>query len=220
KEAAMALGLLSDDREHVLCLEEAVKLQTPSMIRYLFAFILSLGVTVRPVTLYDQFKGDMMADYFSPHPAVPLSAQEKEIRLFRDLTKLARKFSYEFADSGIQAPQGFTEEQIDAHINRAELSAAADTSYRLMNADQKSVFDAILASALDANPNTAKCYCIDGPAGTGKTFVYRALYQHLTGMGKCVICVAYSGIAASLLPKGRTAHSGFRLKFSMTPDDY
>src|SRR5699024_5911746 len=122
KEAAMALGLLSDDREHVLCLEEAVKLQTPSMIRYLFAFILSLGVTVRPVTLYDQFKGDMMADYFSPHPAVPLSAQEKEIRLFRDLTKLARKFSYEFADSGIQAPQGFTEEQIDAHINRAERS--------------------------------------------------------------------------------------------------
>src|SRR5699024_8458402 len=46
------------------------------------------------------------------------------------------------------------------------------------------------------------------------------LYQRLVGAGKKVLCVAYSGIAASLLPKGQTAHSAFKLKLNMTDDDF
>jgi len=33
-------------------------------------------------------------------------------------------------------------------------------------------------------------------------------------------CVAFSGVAASLLPKGRTSHSAFKLKFDMNAEDY
>ncbi|KAH9402766.1 hypothetical protein TYRP_015520 [Tyrophagus putrescentiae] len=43
KEAAIARGLLTDDAEHIRCLEEAVDMYPEYMIRYLFALILSLG---------------------------------------------------------------------------------------------------------------------------------------------------------------------------------
>lgn len=50
-----------------------------------------------------------------------------------------------------------------------------------------------------------------GPGGTGKTYVYKTICHRLRSAGKIVLCVASSGIAALLLPGGRTAHSTFRI---------
>lgn len=54
-------------------------------------------------------------------------------------------------------------------------------------------------------------FFIDGPGGTGKTFLYCALYAKVRGMGKIVLPTATSGIAAANLPGGRTAHSRFKI---------
>ncbi len=56
-----------------------------------------------------------------------------------------------------------------------------------------------------------KCFLIDAAGGTGKTFVFESLYGRLTAEGKKVQCVAYTGIAANLLPDGRTVHNFFKL---------
>ena len=53
-----------------------------------------------------------------------------------------------------------------------------------------------------------------GPAGTGKTFLYNCLCSYLRARGKIVLCVASSGIAAQLLPGGRTAHLRFKIPLS------
>lgn len=58
-------------------------------------------------------------------------------------------------------------------------------------------------------------FFLQGPGGTGKTFLYRALYYYLRGEGKTVVCVASSGIAAQLLPYGRTAHSQFGIPINL-----
>jgi hypothetical protein len=50
---------------------------------------------------------------------------------------------------------------------------------------------------------------LQGPVGTGKTFAYNTLCNYYRGLGKIVLCVASSGIAALLLPGGRTSHSRF-----------
>ena len=52
---------------------------------------------------------------------------------------------------------------------------------------------------------------MQGPAGTGKTFLYKLLCSYFRSKGKIVLCVASSGIAALLLPGGRTSHSRFKI---------
>ncbi|ESN99485.1 hypothetical protein HELRODRAFT_93087, partial [Helobdella robusta] len=54
-------------------------------------------------------------------------------------------------------------------------------------------------------------FFIDGPGGTGKTFVFNALLCHVRRQGKFSLAVATSGIAALLLDGGRTAHSRFKI---------
>ncbi|XP_021724310.1 ATP-dependent DNA helicase PIF1-like [Chenopodium quinoa] len=58
-------------------------------------------------------------------------------------------------------------------------------------------------------------FFIDGPGGTGKTFLYNALYAEIRLMNKIVLPTATSGIAAANIPSGRTAHS--RFKISLDP---
>ncbi|XP_021755968.1 uncharacterized protein LOC110721144 [Chenopodium quinoa] len=54
-------------------------------------------------------------------------------------------------------------------------------------------------------------FFIDGPGGTGKTFLYNALYAEIILMNKIVFPTATSGIAASNIPSGRTTHSWFKI---------
>ncbi|KAI9083877.1 hypothetical protein K1719_034135 [Acacia pycnantha] len=50
-------------------------------------------------------------------------------------------------------------------------------------------------------------FFVYGCGRTGKTFLWNALTSSLRAKGKIVLTVASSGIAATLLPYGRTAHS-------------
>ncbi|XP_046605021.1 uncharacterized protein LOC124297753 [Neodiprion virginianus] len=58
-----------------------------------------------------------------------------------------------------------------------------------------------------------KCSYINGSGGTGKTFLYNALYYMLKSEKKC--CIAWTGIAAILLPYGTTAHKTFGLPLTL-----
>jgi len=54
---------------------------------------------------------------------------------------------------------------------------------------------------------------IDAPGGTGKTYLFNAILcatRTLNDEANVALAVAYSGIAATLLLKGRTFHSRFK----------
>jgi hypothetical protein len=53
---------------------------------------------------------------------------------------------------------------------------------------------------------------IDAPGGTGKIFPLNHLLAHVRSQKQIAIAVASSGIAATLLSGGRTAHSTFKLE--------
>ena len=76
------------------------------------------------------------------------------------------------------------------------------------NIQQRYYFNTIIA-VLD-QPQTAQFF-LQGPAGTGKTFLYRTLCSYIRQQGKIVLCVASSGIAAQLLPGGWTSYSRFKI---------
>ena len=83
-----------------------------------------------------------------------------------------------------------------------------------LNTGQQSAFDTIV-QAVDTNPEQAHFF-VQGPAGTGKTFLWTALCHQYHSQGKVVLCIASSGIASLLLPGGLTAHSWFNIPLNCT----
>ena len=76
------------------------------------------------------------------------------------------------------------------------------------NADQRHAFDTITAS-IGNGYQGSKIFNINAPGGCGKTYLLNGILAHLRGMGHKCIAAASSGIAATLLNGGRTAHSFF-----------
>lgn len=54
-------------------------------------------------------------------------------------------------------------------------------------------------------------FFIDGPGGTGKTFLYHALLANLRLKNLIALATATSGIAVGIMFGGRTAHSRFKI---------
>ena len=54
-------------------------------------------------------------------------------------------------------------------------------------------------------------FFIDGPAGTGKSYLLNGLIKNLKIKGYKVLPNATTGIAADLLEDGRTVHSRFKI---------
>ncbi|XP_074290808.1 uncharacterized protein LOC141617509 [Silene latifolia] len=81
-------------------------------------------------------------------------------------------------------------------------------SRKELNVDQRIAYKAIIQHVKTQKPGA---FFIDGPGGTGKTFLYGALFAKVRSMGKICLPTATSGIAASNLPTGRTTHSRFKI---------
>ena len=89
-----------------------------------------------------------------------------------------------------------------------EQIAEHDLSLAQLNEGQRKAYSMILHSITDGSQ---LLHFVQGPAGTGKTFLYKVLCNYFRSKGKIVLCVASSGIAALLLPGGRTSHSRFKI---------
>jgi hypothetical protein len=81
-----------------------------------------------------------------------------------------------------------------------------------LNSDQKSVFDTIIERVLSGSPGF---FFVCGHGGTGKTFLWNAIITNLRSKKKVVLAIASSGVASLLLPRGRTAHSRFKIPFDI-----
>ena len=80
-----------------------------------------------------------------------------------------------------------------------------------LNEGQRAAFDTVMAAINDPDKSMPHQYFLDGPGGTGKTFLYNTLITVLQGQGKTVIAVASTGIASTLLIDGATYHSQFKI---------
>ena len=76
------------------------------------------------------------------------------------------------------------------------------------NAEQLEAYDLIMDSV---NNNKGGLFSVYGSGGCGKTFLWKTLITKLRSESNIVLPVASSGIAATLMPGGRTAHSCFRI---------
>jgi len=72
----------------------------------------------------------------------------------------------------------------------------------LLNKDQYAIYNAVML----AIENVSECFFVDGPGGTGKTFLYNTLLVSVRSCGEIAMAVASSGIATLLISGGRIAH--------------
>ena len=88
-----------------------------------------------------------------------------------------------------------------------------------LSPDQYSIFSAVREQILSNNHNMPKMFFVDGPGGTGKSHLFNTIIHYLEkDLGRPVIAVATSGIAALLLHGGRTAHSTFKIPILIRSD--
>ncbi|KAM5554594.1 hypothetical protein ABKV19_022807 [Rosa sericea] len=214
KQVAERMGLLEDDGSIRQCLLEATTTRMPSALRRLFATILVYCEPVGVRILWEEFHLFMAQDYStsassSNHFVINL--------LLRDLNGLLQQHGKRITDYDL--PQIDTQFADDTRIGRNiqdELSVHVPpedlASIDTLNADQRNAFNIIMAAI---RRNESASFFIDGPGGTGKTYLYRAILASLRSNGHIAIATATSGIAATILPGGRTAQSLFKIPIDL-----
>ncbi|XP_074346675.1 uncharacterized protein LOC141685478 [Apium graveolens] len=85
-------------------------------------------------------------------------------------------------------------------------------NHSLLNDEHKIVYDSILDNI---NQKKGGVFFVYGSGGCGKTFLWQTLCCRLRSEHKIVLPVASCGIAAVLLPGGRTAHSRFHIPLKL-----
>jgi ATP-dependent DNA helicase PIF1 len=84
---------------------------------------------------------------------------------------------------------------------REELSIQVEQEhldiYKSLNNEQRAGFDEIIHHVLNKK---SRVFFVDGPGGTCKTFLYKAILARVRSERLIGIATATSGIAASILP--------------------
>ena len=77
-----------------------------------------------------------------------------------------------------------------------------------LKSEQKDIYDKIIHCV---DNNVGEIFLLDVPGGTGKTFMIKLILASIRSKTDTVLAIASSGMAATLLPGGRTAHSTLKL---------
>ena len=220
RDACVGHGLLEDDGEWVTCLQDASQMQTGTSLRQLFGSLLLFCTPTDPSKLWEQFREFICDDlayriqtrYHINHPSQE-QVYDLGLYLLERILNSSGKSLKNFDlmpqpvfDWDLHTGNALITEQLD--YNREAESNVATAMVAQLNPEQRASYDTVLSAVLTGSGET---FFLSGPGGTGKTFVYRTLCHALRGTGWIVICVASSGIAALLLPGGRTSHSMLKI---------
>ncbi|XP_050057386.1 ATP-dependent DNA helicase pif1-like [Aphis gossypii] len=119
---------------------------------------------------------------------------------------------------GLTAPNRPMHDAFNQELHRERLYDLNDlkeliqTNLPLLNEQQKYVFETLMKVT---NDETGGIYFLDAPGGTGKTFLISLILATIRSQNKIALALASSGIAATLLEGGRTAHSALKLPLNM-----
>ena len=228
RDAALACGLLDTDREWSDCLQEAATWQSPNQLRKLFVVILFACNPSNPADLWTRFAADLSHDF-------AFRAQQNSVATDSDLVEhanlsalhtisqlLIERGSSLDAFPGLPSlPTDFEPIPLDVDDNAQNLNDLRELATRnttLRNPSQQRAFDTITA-AIDSGTTGSRLFFVDGPGGTGKSFVFNTIIAHVKAvLHKDVLAVASSGVASLLLIGGRTAHSTFNIPIPILHD--
>ncbi|KAL4559204.1 hypothetical protein LXL04_031338 [Taraxacum kok-saghyz] len=215
REAALLRGYLVDDNTQELCLQEASNFHMPYELRRLFATLLVFTCPNNPRQLWLSFENAMLEDLLRcnrhTHRQAKIHALQQINAFLQSMGRQLCEFDVLPQDFSFNDLEDETREiRTEKNIIVSDEDIMAISS---LNEKQKIAFSTIIERV---HSNQSGAFFIDGPGGTGKTFLYRALLAKIRSEGHIALATATSGIAASLLPGGRTAHSRFKIPLDLT----
>ena len=209
-----------------LTLQEASISDSPHKIRELFAVILVFCQVADPLALWEKHKESLSEDI---RRQIEIESHGLEIELCKDtvynkcllcLENMIFSMSNQsLQDFGLPPPTQDTniitvnrEYLKELSYNTVQLSDMVAENFPKLNADQKNAYNELIANIDDG---LGQLFFLDAPGGTGKTFLLNLLLASVRKDRKIAISVASSGIAATLLDGGKTAHSAFKLPLNL-----
>ena len=201
-EAATHLGLLHDDVEWDRCLTAARLDHMPGALRSLFASILVHCSPLEPNLLWEKHRKWLWNDRsYDQHQ------EEYNFRAYHSIQTIVQRFNSNFTlarDYRIPVPPGnfqHYEEEEEQVYDEAEGARMLQS----LTPTQRQHYDKIVAAV---ESDEGRCFFLDGPGGSGKSYLYQTVTHNLRSQGKSVLCVASTGIAATII-QGMTAHKQF-----------
>ncbi|XP_022888254.1 uncharacterized protein LOC111403853 [Olea europaea var. sylvestris] len=191
REAALLHGLISGDNHYEECLSESIVYQMPISLRRLFATLLVLCSPNNPKLLWDKFKCYMIDDYV--HENIP--SKVGEVQALEEISCILESLGKNINDY----------QMVPYNVNMNE-----NDRLRRMIEDE--------TTNLDIKGGLSGAFVIDGPGGTSKNILYKALLAAVMSQNSIALTTASSRIVASLLPRGRTAHSRFKIPLEIVGD--
>ncbi|XP_027177834.1 uncharacterized protein LOC113776981 [Coffea eugenioides] len=210
QEATLIRGLLQNDNSQEICLQETSLFHMPYEMRRLFATLLVYSCPNDPKALWQNFESSMSEDFAKCSAMTSAQVKRNVLQQIDEFLQSMGKSIHSY--NLILA--GFSYENIENETQelRAErnivISETDLHSIELLNEKQKKAFVVISERIYSDRPGV---FFIDGPGGTGKTFLYKALLANVRSKGYLALATATSGIAASILPGRRTVHSRFKI---------
>ena len=194
---------LADDDLWIHTMNDLVASAAPSKIRSSFSFILVHGEPNNPAALWQTFRDAMIEDFVRQQPA--LQAEQSALS---KIQSILQQFGKTLSDFDLPPLEEALAEEVP---NVEEMRRDAQNIRPMLNPEQLNVADSVIDAVTNNNNERANIFFIDGPGGTGKTFVYNYIIRELIGREMNVSTCAYTGIAATLLHNGKTVHSLFKL---------
>ena len=230
RESCQKRGFLDDDNHWDITLKDTVLTGSPSQLRNLFAIMLVFCFISNPLELWNKYKHHFCEDLIHYHEirhnavrgTITLDRfpeiENECLVMLQDKVLLAGGKQLDKYD--LPQPNVSVTSVIDKDILR-EKSYVIDKDELAFKqsqllSEQRHAFNLITNSVDKA---LGHLYFLDAPGGTGKTFLLNLLLQNVRSKDKIALAVASSGIAATLLVGGRTAHSTFKIPLDMSPDE-
>ncbi|CAI9303740.1 unnamed protein product [Lactuca saligna] len=187
----------------------------PYELHRLYATLLVYTNPSNPRKLWESFKDAMLEDFL--HCNVVSLAEAKRCA-FQQIDTLLQPNGRKLHEFDILPNDlSFADLEDDTREIATEksiiVSEKDQRAIQNLNKKQKLAFDTIIGKV---ESNNGGAFFIDGPGGTGKTFLYRALLANIRLKAHIALATATSGIAASLLPGGRIAHSRFKIPLDLS----
>lgn len=228
REACLKLGLLENDELWEKTLTEASLISLPQQIRNLFAIILTTCTPSNPKSLWEKYKEYISEDILHRvrkarcNMKVEFSEEifNETLALIED--KCIAIGSKTLSQLGLPTPTRNNliydnrEMLRETQYDKNTLKSYVEQNEKLLIDDQQYAYTTIMEQMSNGDGGII---FLDAPGGTGKTFLLNLILAKIRSQDKIAIAVASSGIAATLLDGGRTAHSAFKLPLNLNNNE-
>jgi hypothetical protein len=204
-------------------MREACIDQDAKRLRNLFVTLLLFCSPLNPEVLWERYRNDMSHD--TRHRRITNGgtiedAYNDTLLLLEAKLALTNKGLHDFPEMSLALPPAEVlrvNPQLVAELDydRDVLHDYVNQHLPRLNICQETVVTAVFNAIAQGE---GAIFFLDGPGGSGKTFVYSVLLASIRRDGHVAIAVASSGIAVLLLEGGRTSHSVFKIPIAIGRD--